>query len=121
MLKDKINAIIQKRQAIRAMKVPSALPITPAEHDSWASSILELGKLPDNDSFRHALATMVMHLPETMTEKPKAYFISALKKAIANEIAFGVIQGLKAKEKAVGQQVEDTTATVVQEAQAQGL
>jgi len=115
MLKDKIMNTLSVLRAF----LPSKLPITLADHDTWAISILKTAKLPDNDSFRHALATMVMHLGPTTVWKAKMFFILSLQKAIANEIAYNVMQDLKKAQS--GQQVQDTTATVVQKAQDQGL
>lgn len=74
---------------------PAPLPLTSAEHTAWASSILELGGFPDNDSFRHALATMVMHLPQLTTYKAKAYFVWSLRRSIANQTAYQVMQSIK--------------------------
>lgn len=74
---------------------PSALPLTPADHTAWASEILELGGFPDNSSFRHALATMVMHLPQLTTYKSKVWFVWNLKRSIANQTAYQVMTDIK--------------------------
>jgi len=74
---------------------PSPLPLTPAAHTAWASEILDLGGFPDNSSFRHALATMVMHLPQLTTYKSKVFFVWNLKRSIANQTAYQVMTDIK--------------------------
>lgn len=49
-------------------------------------------------SYRHAIATMIMHLGPTTSRKSNYYFASSIRKAMANQIAYQVIQDLKADE-----------------------
>lgn len=79
---------------------PSRLPVGMTEFDKWAKSVIEMSPLPYNDSTVFSLATMVLHLPATTNYKSKEYFIRSLHKAAANQIAAGVMQDLKEKQRA---------------------
>lgn len=79
--------------------VPELLPQNPNEFDKFAKEILYVANLPDNDSFRHALASQIMHLGDRTTRAPKNYFIKLLFKAIANQTAFQIMQELKERAK----------------------
>lgn len=99
--------------------LPSKLPESAPEFSAWSDSILELGDLPKNDSFQGAIATMVLHLGPTVGWKAKYFFLVALRKSMANQLAFGVLESIKAREKAAREsaiqnsQVQETTAEVV--------
>lgn len=84
---------------IRA-RFKSNLPRNEVEHAAWAGDILELAGLPDNDSFRHALASMVLHLNAGVIRVPKYHFIKELVRSIANQAAYNIMMDLKNKEKA---------------------
>ena len=77
---------------------PSPLPIGMTEFEDWADSILAHSVAPNNDSTRFALATMILHLPSLASWKSKEYFLRALHKSAANQIAAGVMQDLKQKQ-----------------------
>lgn len=79
--------------------IPELLPQSPAQFDTWATEILSVANLPDNDSFRHALASQLMHLGDRVTHAPKRYFIKLLFKAITNQTAFQIMQELKERAK----------------------
>lgn len=79
--------------------LPTPLPRTPAQFDAWAASILKLGGLPENDSFRNALATRMMHVNETTTLVPKRFFVNVLCKSISNQLAYQVIEDIRNKRK----------------------
>jgi hypothetical protein len=79
---------------------PSSLPQGMTEYNNWAFSIISLSKLPDNDSTRFALGSMIMHMGSRQDVKPMRFFVKQLRKAAANEIAHSVISALKEKQKA---------------------
>lgn len=100
--------------------IPTKLPQGVSEFDSWAKSIIALYEMPDNDSIRFALAVTILHLPSTAAYKAKAFFGHTLIKGAASQVAGGVMQDLKDKQKAeqeaaakaaLEQSVEDTTPT----------
>ncbi len=80
--------------------LPSPLPVGMTAFQEWASSIVELYGLPDNDSSRWALATQLLHVNATSYYKSKRYFGVCSLKSMANQIAAGVMQDLKAKQAA---------------------
>ncbi len=105
-----------KKQASRARgHFPSPLPVGMAEFDSFANSIFDAYNLPNMPSYRHAIATMIMHLPPTQSRVPKKYFAASIKKAQSNEVAYQVIQDSKAAEKAFNEAREATESTVALE------
>ena len=55
--------------------------------------------LPDTDGTRHAVSTMVMQLPTHQEKAPLKIFVKAIKKQMANEAAYSVIEELRAKAK----------------------
>lgn len=79
---------------------PSALPSKDSDFDQFCSSIFKTYSLPDMPSYRHAIATMIMHLSPTVAFKSKIYFALSIRKAIANEIAYGKIREIRESEKA---------------------
>lgn len=85
--------------------MPTRLPETPAEHALWAAEIIELGEFPSNDSFRHAIATQVLHLPPNQLKKSQMSFVNSLRRSIANQTAFQVVQETKARS---GELIEKT-------------
>ncbi len=64
--------------------------------DAFIADVLDLAQVPDNSSFRAAIATQVMHIGPTSDSMPKRSFIVALRKAISNQLAYEVIQREKA-------------------------
>lgn len=86
---------------------PSPLPFGMAEFEVWAKDIILISNLPDNDSTRFALASAIMHYPSSnkdntkaFSKVPKAFFGNILRKGGANQVAAGVMQQLKDKQRA---------------------
>lgn len=80
--------------------IPSKLPIGVSEFDAWADSVILLTSLPNNESMKWALATMILHGDKAEASKPKRFYARCLHKAAANEIAGGIMHMLKEKQKA---------------------
>lgn len=95
-MKQKLKLAIKKLLS----HLPSKLPTTPEQFEKWSNDILELGGYPVNNSFKHALATQLMHAGERETSKPKAFFASTIERSIINQMAFQMMQDIKAEEKA---------------------
>lgn len=91
-------------------KLRSPLPRGMKEFDTWSNSIITTYGLPNNDSFRFSLATMILHTDAKDADKPKEYYGRCASKAMANQVAAQVIQDLKAKQLAQ-QQAEATAAS----------
>lgn len=121
---NKKHTIIKKNVKKLMNFLPVTLPQTGAEFDEFCTSILETYGFDDNPSYRHAIATMIMHQGPTISRKPKHYFAVAVKKAIANQVAYEKIQSLKKLEeeyiqktlhKPVDQIAEATTSNELSE------
>ena len=69
------------------------------EFNKFTSDILETYDLPDMPSYRQAVASQIMHLPQLCTRKAKRHFAKSIYKAMANEIAYGAIQSIRAEAK----------------------
>lgn len=98
----KVTLNTLKRLATRlAGRLPHKLPKSVKEFDLLAMRVCDAYGMEYNDSYRHAIATMIMHMGPLETHKSLKYFASSLKKSAANQIAYQVIQDLreaKAKE-----------------------
>ena len=71
------------------------LPITGEEFDKFADEILALGQLPDNPSYRHAIASCIMHLDPVTDRKERSYFAKAIRKSISNQVAYNKMKQLE--------------------------
>jgi hypothetical protein len=79
---------------------PAPLPRGMTEFDTWSARLIFAYGLPDNDSIRFALATMIMHLGPTECDKPRRYFGRAVLKGMSAQVANNVMYQLKEKQKA---------------------
>lgn len=78
---------------------PVELPVGMTALDNFMTEIFETYDLPDMPSYRHAVASMIMHLgPQTHTCAPM-HFVKTIKKAMANQVAYEKIQAIKEEEK----------------------
>lgn len=68
------------------------------EFETFCDSIFFTYDLPDLPSYRHAIASMIMHLGPTVAVKPKRFFALSVLKAMSNQIAYENIQKLKKQE-----------------------
>lgn len=81
-------------------KQPRKLPQGVTEFNAWANAIIEEYGLPDNDSVKFMLATMILHAKEDAAFLSKEYFGYRALKSAANQVAAGVMQDLKDKQAA---------------------
>lgn len=70
---------------------PVRLPITPAEFNDFVDALGEYSGITDIKNYQHAIATMIMHHPQDSCMKAPDAFIQAIRKAQANEVAYGVL------------------------------
>jgi hypothetical protein len=75
------------------------------EFEAWSNDIADLYGLPDHVSTKWALATMIVSLPPdrrgwSQFYKSKRYFGICALKSMSNQIAAGVMEDLKAKQRA---------------------
>lgn len=102
--------------------IPTQLPIGVREYNAWADSVLALTNLPDNESTRFALASTIPHQPLTKALLPRIYFARLLIKAAANQVAFGVMEEMKAAQQAriEAEKLAEATAQDAPNVQVQG-
>jgi hypothetical protein len=77
---------------------PTKLPLGMTDFDRFCDSIFDTYELPNDPSYKHAIASMIMHLGPTVASKPKRFFALSVQKAMANQIAYQNIQLLKKNE-----------------------
>ena len=118
--KNLIVSKINKYVNLVSSLFPTALPRGVTEFNSWSQSIIDTFGLPDNDSVKFMLATMILHLDSTSAYKPKLYFGLSSLKSMSNQIAASVVQDMKTKqqermaaEAAAAKQQAEATATQV--------
>lgn len=76
------------------------------EFEEFYQLILSTYKLPDYPSYKQAIATMVMHLEPTESKKHISFFGRALKKSMANQVAYEVIDLIREADKTKKQQLK---------------
>lgn len=87
----------------------STLPIGMAEFEDFCLKIFDVYGIPDNPSYRHAIATMVLHLGPTVHRKPMNFFARSIRKAQANQCAWEWTQIIKQKEKEDAERPKEVT------------
>ncbi len=80
---------------------PSKLPIGYTEFDAWAESIINTYKMPTGhrDSVLWSLSNMIMHLGPKDAYKSKYYFYLMLHASATKQIAHGIFNEVKARQK----------------------
>lgn len=95
----KLGLALKRIRMVVAAFIPTPLPQNGLELESWLQSILEIAGLPNNDSFQQAVCTHLMHLGTTTAYKPKLFFILAIRKAVANQVAYERIDQIRQQSK----------------------
>lgn len=113
--RDLIVSKFNKYVGLALSAFPTALPRGLTEFNLWSQSIIDTFGLPDNDSVRFMLATMVLHLDSTSAYKPKLYFGFAALKSMSNQVAAYVVQEEKRKQQ---ERIEAEKAAAKQQAEA---
>lgn len=86
------------------------LPIGRTEMNDYLDELFLYSGIPNLPSYRQAVATMVLHLSPTEDKKSRRFFIKAIKKAMANETSYSLIQELKEEEKKKQQKLTSEAA-----------
>lgn len=111
-----MRAKLKKAVRLILSYIPQPLPIGRQAHEAWASEIIALAGMPDNDSMRFAVAVMVLHAERSQYTLSKQSFVKQLKRSAANEVAGALMSELKAKQKAAAdeqQRVKEASEQVV--------
>lgn len=99
MTKEESQQLHEEVKRADRLYMDSALPRGVTEFHTWADEIISLAGVPNNDSTKFGLAVSITHLGPTESRKPKQHFIDILHKGAATQIAFAIMDELKAKQK----------------------
>lgn len=80
-------------------EVECLLPTTAEALDEFVDVITKEYELPPGDDTYDAIATMILHLPQTRAFMPHSYFGHGVLKSMANKAAFDKLQGFAIKRK----------------------
>lgn len=80
-------------------RLPRALPRTKESFDAWFSELTRIYALPDKSDYKQAVATCIMHLDQLESHKSMHYFARAIRKSMANQIAYNVIDAIRREDK----------------------
>lgn len=95
-MKEKIKKIVFRLW----YRFPQTLPIAGMTcFEEFCDRLLYAYDLPSGPSYYHAIATMIMNQSPVTDKMPPRYFAKAVRKAMANEIAYAKLQQLRAAEK----------------------
>ncbi len=83
----------------KQMHVPQPLPMGVQEFHIWSDRIIS-GALVKADPKSLNLAEMIMHLKPTESHCPDIYFIHALRKGAANQVAYAMMEEIRNERKA---------------------
>lgn len=92
MIKARFKEVTEKLSLLFAHPLPTGRQ----EFNAFCEKIFRIYRLPDMRSYREAIATMIMHLPPTCHRMRLQYFAKSIRKAQANQAAYGMIQEFKA-------------------------
>lgn len=79
---------------------PRSLPRGAKEFDSYCDTLFALYQLPNLQSYKEAIATMILHLSPTTDRKSPLFFVKSVKKAMANQVAYSFLHPPKEDEEA---------------------
>lgn len=89
------------------------LPVTETLLDDFVKSLTEEFSLPDGDDTYDAIATMILHLPQTKAYMPRSYFGNGVLKSMANRAAYGKLKELKARRDAKEEEEKKANLSLV--------
>lgn len=98
-----------KATILEQMNEPRPLPMGRQEFDVWSDRIISGAIIPGvtPDSVKFALAEMIMHIKPTDDHVADSFFIKSLRKSAANQVAYAVMEELRAKKQERLKQDED--------------
>lgn len=74
---------------------PEKLPITGDEMNVLIKDVIFAEGIPDNPTYHHAIATALMHLGPVTHRKARRFFSKSIRRSIANQVAFNIIDALR--------------------------
>lgn len=113
----KKNTVFTRKETILGQLTElRPLPLGRKEFEEWSDRIISGALLPATaESQKFALAEMIMHIKPTEDHVDDAYFIKCLRKSAANQIAYAVMEELRALAKArLSKEAEDKKLKLVE-------
>ncbi len=95
---NRLKQIATQLKRFWAFRRSRPLPQTEQALEALIEETLDLGGFPLNDSFRHSMATQIMHMNSESTSCTAKSFVQTLRRSIANQVAFNVIQDTKGRQ-----------------------
>lgn len=80
-------------------RFPSSLPTSFESLGTFIEDVLNLYNLPNMPGYQSSIATMILHLGPQTTTKSKHYFALSVKKAMANQVAYELVDGFRKADK----------------------
>ncbi len=94
-----MKAFLHKAKIRLKSLFPMPLPVGMKELDKFSDDLIFAFGMPDYPSYRQMIATMIMHADQG-TNKHRAYnMIKAMRKSMANQVAYEKIQIIQRAEK----------------------
>lgn len=88
---------------------PHRLPMGATALEEFCRKIFDTYSVPDMPSYRQAIASMIMHLPQTVYHKAPWFFACSVRKAMANQVAYEMIDQLRQDEKKAQEALKNIT------------
>lgn len=91
---------LDQKSLLKWANAPQALPTTVEQLDLWVNQVLKGFKLPEQPSYRQRIAELIMHNQpvDSHTMKPIT-LVNGVKRAMANQIAYNLIDDIRVKAK----------------------
>jgi uncharacterized protein (DUF362 family) len=82
--------------------VPEPIPVGRTSMTNFMDEVLEIaGKLADEESMRYVMANMIQGLPPRTRLVTKQYFVGAMRKVAANQVAAAIFLEIQDAQKAL--------------------
>lgn len=96
-------------------ELESPLPVTAEALDQFVADIVSSFDLPAGDDTYESIATLILHMPQSVASAPMSFFANSVNKSRANAVAYAKMQEFSQKRKQAqeaAKQVETAQAKV---------
>lgn len=95
------------------LQLPQPLPLTDQGFDSLCKLVLGKAKMPDNDSTRQALGTLILHADKNKYKFRPVVFVRALLRSAASQAAYNCISEIKERQDAKRKEMQQVSSDKV--------
>lgn len=85
------------------------LPLTRQDFDAFVADIIKKAHVEFDESYIEFIAAAIMHVDQSKDSMPIHYFVSSLRKSIANNLSYSVIKELR-EARIAKQKLEEVTS-----------